>query len=219
VSWRLIATAALVAATVAGCGPAAPDYQGLWSTTPTPTTTTTSGAPLPLSQYLETVGVGGQTVAPDRLTDLTVTMPVPPGWQPYTNPNLAPGTRTIVKGDTYPSAMLLVFQLSGDFDTAEALKHADVDAELSQNFTKLNGSSDNFRGFPSSMIEGSYDLNGKRMHSYNRVVIATGKPPGPNVPGQKYLIQFTVTGFADQAAAEGPDVEAVIKGFNVAAAK
>jgi len=69
------------------------------------------------------------------------------------------------------------------------------------------------------MIEGSYDLNGKRMHSYNRVVIATGKPPGPNVPGQKYLIQFTVTGFADQAAAEGPDVEAVIKGFNVAAAK
>jgi hypothetical protein len=219
VTRRLIAGAALVAATVAGCWPAAPDYQGLWSTTPTPTTTTSSGAPVPLSQYLETVGVGGQTVAPDRLTDLTVTMPTPPGWHPYTNPNLAPGTRTIVKGNTYPSAMLLVFQLSGDFDAAEALKHADVDAELSQNFKKLNGSSDNFRGFPSSMIEGSYDLNGKRMHSYNRVVIATGKPPNPNTPGQKYLIQFTVTGFADQAAAEGPDVEAIIKGFTVAAAK
>ena len=28
------------------------------------------------------------------------------------------------------------------------------------------------------MIEGSYDLNGQRMHSYNRIVIATGAPPG-----------------------------------------
>jgi hypothetical protein len=219
VTRRLIATAALVAATVAGCGAAAPDYQSLWSTTATPTTAASTGAPVPISQYLASVEVGGQTVAPDKLTDLTVTMPVPPGWHPYTNPNLAPGTRTIVKGDTYPTAMLLVFQLSGDFDAAEALKHADVDAELSENFKKLNGSSDNFRGFPSSMIDGSYDLNGKRMHSYNRIVIATGKPAKPDAPGQKYLIQFTVTGFADQAANDGPDVEAIIKGFTVAAAK
>ena len=211
----LVAAAALVAATVSGCGPAAPDYQSLWSTTPVPTTTSTTGAPVPISQYLETVGVTGQTVAPDRLTDLTVTLPMPAGWQPYTNPNLAPGTRTIVKGSSYPSAMLLIFQLSGDFDVAEALKHANADAELSQNFKRLNGSDQNFRGFPSSMIEGSYDLNGKRMHSYNRIVIATGKPPAPGTPGQKYLIQFTVTGFADQAQADGPDVEGVIKGFDV----
>jgi hypothetical protein len=219
VTRRLIATAALVAATVSGCGPAAPDYQSLWSTTPTPTTTQPTGAPVPISQYLETVGVTGQTVAPDRLTDLTVTLPVPAGWHPYTNPNLAPGTRTIVKGTTYPSAMLLIFQLSGDFDVAEALKHADADAELSENFKRLNASDQNFRGFPSAMIEGSYDLNGKRMHSYNRIVIATGKPLAPGTPGQKYLIQFTVTGFADQAQADGPDVEAVIKGFDVAVPK
>jgi Probable lipoprotein LpqN len=221
VTRRLIAAGALVAATVSGCGPAAPDYQSLWSTAaaPTSTTTPTTGPPVPLSQYLETVGVNGRPVAPDRLTDLTVTMPMPAGWHPYTNPNLATGTRTIAKGDTYPTAMLLVFELSGDFDVAEALKHADADAELSQNFKKLNGSSDNFRGFPSSMIEGSYDLNGRRMHSYNRIVIATGKPPSPDAPGQKYLIQFTVTGFADQAQAEGPDVEAIIKGFTVAATK
>ena len=217
----MIATVALVAATSAGCGPAAPDYQGALVDHPRRHhDDDETGAPVTaLRSTSRPSASSGQTVAPDRLTDLTVTMPVPPGWHPYTNPNLAPGTRTIVKGDTYPTAMLLVFQLSGDFDVAEALKHADVDAELSQNFTKLNGSSDNFRGFPSSMIEGSYDLNGKRMHSYNRVVIATGKPPSPNVPGQKYLIQFTVTSFADQAAADGPDVEAVIKGFTVAAAK
>ena len=98
------------------------------------------------------------------------------------NANLAPGTRTIAKGDTYPTAMLMVFQLDGDFDVAEALKHADVDAEMSENFKKLNGSTTDFRGFPSSMIEGSYDLNGQRMQSYNRIVIATGKPAQPGAP-------------------------------------
>ena len=62
------------------------------------------------------------------------------------------------------------------------------------------------------MIEGSYDLNGSRMHSYNRIVIATGAPPA----NQRYLVQFTVTGYAEKAAAEAPDIEAIIGGFNVA---
>ena len=197
---------------VAGCGAQSPDYTSLLTTTTSakPTETTT---PVPISQYLESAGVVGQPVAPDKLTDLTVTMPRPKGWEQYSNPRFAPGTRVIAKGDTYPTAMLMVFQLSGgDFDPKKALEHADADAELSQNFKKLNGSSDDFKGFPSSMIEGSYDLNGRRMHSYNRVVLATGSPPA----NQRYLIQFTVTGYADKAEAEAPDIEAVIAGFNVA---
>jgi hypothetical protein len=67
------------------------------------------------------------------------------------------------------------------------------------------------------MVEGTYDLNGQRMQSYNRVVVATGTPVRKNLPGQKYLIQLTVTGFAAQAQAEGPDVEAIIRGFQVRA--
>ena len=86
--------------------------------------------------------------------------------------------------------MLMVFKLTGDFDVKEAIKHGNADAELSENFKRLNASIDNFKGFPSSMIEGSYDLNGARMHSYNRIVIATGAPPA----NQRYLVQFTVTG-------------------------
>jgi hypothetical protein len=62
------------------------------------------------------------------------------------------------------------------------------------------------------MIEGSYDLNGQRMHSYNRIVVPTGGPPA----NQRYLVQFTVTGYAEKAAEQGPDIEAVIGGFNVA---
>ncbi len=168
---------------------------------------------MPISQYLESAGVVGQPVPPDKLTDLTITMPRPKGWEQYSNANLAPGTRVIAKGDTYPTAMLMVFALSGgDFDPKKAIGHGNADAELSENFRQLNASTDNFKGFPSSMIEGSYDLNGRRMHSFNRIVIATGSPPA----NQRYLIQFTVTGYADKAQAEAPDIEAVIAGFNVA---
>ncbi len=209
----LLAVTAALALTISGCGAETPDYQSIWSTSATTTTATSeaAGQPVPISQYLESVGVTGGPVAPDKLTDLTVSFVTPAGWHRYENTNLSPGTRMIAKGDTYPTAMLMVFKLTGDFDVNEAIKHGYVDAELSQNFKRLNASTDNFRGFPSSMIEGSYDLNGERMHSYNRIVIATGAPPANN----RYLIQFTVTGYADKAAEEGPDIEAVIKGFNV----
>lgn len=206
----------MVALAVAGCGPSAPDYRSIWSTTTSATPTSTE-KPISISTYFENIGVTGAPVAPDKLTDLTVVVPSPPGWQPYVNANLSPGTRTIAKGDTYPTAMLLVFQLDGDFDTGEALRHADGDAKLSQDFTQLNASADNFRGFPSAMIEGTYNLNGQRMQSYNRVVIATGTPARPGLPGQRYLVQLTVTAFADQAQADGPDIEAIIKGFTVKA--
>lgn len=212
---RVIAAAAVLVAAVSGCGTDPPDYQSIWSTSATTTTTTSTDAPVPISEYLESVGVTGGPVAPDKLTDLTVTFVTPRGWHPYENTNMAPGTRMIAKGDTYPTAMLLVFKLTGDFDAKEAVKHGDADAQLSQNFKQLNASTDNFRGFPSSMIEGSYDLNGARMHTYNRIVIATGAPPA----NQRYLVQFTVTGYAEKAAEEAPDIEAIIKGFNVVVPK
>ena len=142
-------------------------------------------------------------------------MPRPKGWSQYNNPNFAPGTQMIAKNDTYPTAMVMVFKLTGEFDVNEAVKHGDDDAELSQNFKRLNASTDSFHGFPSSMIEGSYDLNGRRMHSYNRIVIATGAPPA----NQRYLVQFTVTGYAERAAQEAADIEAVIGGFDVAVPK
>ena len=220
---RWAVTAALVIIAVAGCGEKSADYTSLLSTTTTTPTTTTTDTPVPVAAYLERVGVTGETVAPDKLTDLTVTLPSPPGWQPYRNPNLAPGTRVIAKGDTYPTAMLMVFKLNGDFDVNEAIQHGYADAEMSQNFKRLNASNENWRGFPSSMIEGSYDLNGRRMHSYNRIVFATGSPQQPNVAGQaappkqRYLVQLTVTGYAEKAAEEAPDIESIIRGFNVAA--
>jgi hypothetical protein len=210
---RWATAVALVVLAATGCGAETPDYHSVWSTSSaTPTPTPTTGAPVPLAKFLQDAGVNGESVAPDKLTDLTVTMPRPKGWQGYSNPNFAPGTQMIAKGDTYPTAMLVVVRLNGPFDVNEAIKHGYVDAELSQNFKRLNASTDNWHGFPSSMIEGSYDLNGRRMHSYNRIVIPTGAPP----TNYRYLVQFTVTGYAEKAAEEAPDIEAVIKSFTVA---
>jgi Probable lipoprotein LpqN len=208
------ALALLAAVAVSGCGAETPDYQSVWRTSATaaaaPTTTDT---PVPIAAYLDSIGVTGEPVPADKLTDLTVRIPTPAGWQPYTNARFEPGTRVIANGETYPIAMLIVYRLSGDFDVAKALSHADADAELSENFKRLNASDANYHGFPSSMIEGSYDLNGQRMQSYNRVVIATGAPPAK----QRYLVQLTVTSFADEAQKYGKDVEQIISGFTVAA--
>ena len=199
-------------ALLTGCGANTPDYQSILSTTTTATTSNTA-KPEPISEYLQSVGVTGEPVRPDKLTDLAVTLLRPPGWEKYSNSNLAPGTQDIAKGDTYPTAMLMVFKLNGNFDVAEAIRHGYADAELSQNFKRLNASTADFRGFPSAMIEGSYDLNGTRMHSYNRIVFATGSAPA----NQRYLVQLTVTTYADQAAAQAADVESVIAGFILAA--
>ncbi|WP_163760477.1 LpqN/LpqT family lipoprotein [Mycobacterium botniense] len=198
-----------------GCEPKTPDYQSIWTTTTTTASSTSTGTttPVPFGQYLNNLGVAGEQVAPDTLTDLTVSMPTPPGWAKYSNPNVPPATEVIAKGGPYPNAMLSVFKLRGDFDAADAVKHGFDDAELAENFKRLDASTADFRGFPSAMIQGSYDLGGKRLHSWSRIVIATGAPPA----SQRYLVQLTITSLADQAYAQASDVEAIIAGFTVAA--
>jgi hypothetical protein len=144
------------------------------------------------------------------LTALTVTLPRPPGWTTYSNPNFSPGTEAIAKNNTYPTAIVMVFKLDGNFDVPADMKHANDDAHLATGFTELNSSEQDFMGFPSSMIEGSYEHLGTRLHTYNRVVI----PVTPKF--DRYLVQFTVTTRADQAAAAAPDIGKVIEGFSVA---
>jgi Probable lipoprotein LpqN len=196
-----------------GCGPKAPDYQSIWTTKTTTTTPTATETPVPFAQYLEANGVSGEQVAPDKLTDLTVSIPTPPGWQKVDKPNIPPATEMIAKGGSFPTAMLTVFKLRGDFDAAELVKHGNADAALAENFKQLDASTAAFHGFPSSMIEGSYDLSGKRLHTFNRMVIATGSSPDH----QRYLVQLAVTSLANQAVPDAAAIEAIIGGFTVAA--
>jgi probable lipoprotein LpqN len=214
---RAAAVALCLTALLVGCGPKAPDYQSMWTSANTMTTTATAPTstepPVPFSQYLESLGVSGEQVAPDTLTDLTVSIPTPPGWEKVDKPNVTPTTELIAKHGTYPTAMLMVFTLTGDFDAADVVKHGYADAQLAQNFTQLDASTANFHGFPSAVIQGDYDLKGTRLRGFNRIVIATGSPP----THQRYLVQLTITSLANQAVPEAADVEAIITGFTVAA--
>ena len=139
-------------------------------------------------------------------------IPTPPGWEKVDKPTIAPTTETIAKGGTFPTAMLLVFKLTGDFDAADLVKHGNADATLAENFKLLDASGADFHGFPSSMIEGSYDLGGQRMHTYNRIVVATVSAPDH----QHYLIQLAVSSLAEQAVPDATDIQAIIHGFTVA---
>ena len=208
---RIIAAALAVVAAGTACGAQTADYSSVWTTSANSTSATAvSTTPTPIAQYLAGVGVTGQQIPLDKVTDLTVTLPRPAGWTKYSNPNFSPGTEAVAKNNTYPTAMVMVFKLDGNFDIPAALEHADDDAELSKNFTRLNYSNDDFKGFPSSMIEGSYEHSGTRLHTYNRIVFpVTSK-------FDRFLVQFTVTTLAEQAAAAAPDVQKVIEGFSVA---
>lgn len=213
---RFAAAATITALTTAAvaCGPKTPDYSSVWTTSSTATTATTTDKPVPLSQYLNSIGVTGQQVAPNALTDLTVSIPTPPGWAPFTNPHITPETLILAKGGKYPTARLVVFKLNGDFDPAQVIKHGNDDTQLFENFKQLDVSMAPFNGFPSSMIQGSYNSeDGTRLHSWNRIVLPTGSPPGK----QHYLVQLTITGLADQAAAQSSDIDMIIHGFVVAA--
>ena len=168
---------------------------------------------MPFSQYLESNGISGTPVEPDTLTDLTVSIPTPPGWKRINRPNIPATTKLIAGADAFPNAMLIVFKLGGEFDAAELVKHGNDDARLAQNFKQLESSSADFDGFPSSMVEGSYNLGDQRLHTINRIVIAHGS----GEDADRYLIQLAVTSLADKAVADAVDVEAIIHGFTVAA--
>lgn len=209
-------TVAIAALTVSAtaCGPKAPDFGSILTTTSTTSVTPTpTERPVPLSQYMESIGVAGQQVAPDALTDLTVSIPTPPGWEPFSSPKITPETVLISKGAKYPTARLVVFKLRGDFDPAELVKHGNEDAQLFDDFNQLDASAADFNHFPSSMIQASYELDGMRLHTWNRIVIPTGPPPAR----QRYLVQLTITSLADEAVVHANDIETIIRGFVVAA--
>nr|WP_216638755.1 LpqN/LpqT family lipoprotein [Mycobacterium asiaticum] len=202
--------AALTLSSVA-CGPKTADYQSIWTTSSTTSTSPEpTEPPVPLSKYLEGEGVLGESVAPSELTDLTVSIPTPAGWKPRAGDPKGSKAVMISKGDNYPAALLVVFRLRGQFKPAEAIKHANAD--LPQGFHQLDASMADFNGFPSSMVQGTYELKSARMRSWNRVVLPTSAPPA----NQRYLVQLIITSLADQAVSESNDVEAIIRGFVVA---
>jgi Probable lipoprotein LpqN len=194
-------------ALVVGCSTEPTDYRAIWSSTSSSPPTTTQ-AKQSLSQYLQDKGIDGVPMTPQTLTELTVSMPRPPGWAVVTDPNQEAVFQIIRKTEVanfQPTAMLMVFKLNGGpFDVNEALKHA---------YEFPGAIEEPFNGMPSSKIEVTYtEAGGQKVHRYNRIVFATAKPP----TNQRYLVQFSVTTSADPAAEQDPDLLTIIKGFTVA---
>jgi hypothetical protein len=207
VTLRRIAIALSLLILVAACDTKPTDYRAIWSSTPT-TAPTTTGTPVPFSQYLQDKGVDGTPMTPQTLTEVTVSMPHPPGWSVVTDPDQPPAFEVIRKTAVaayQPTAALLVFKLTGnDFDVNDALKHA---------YEMPGAIQEPFNGMPSAKIEATYyDASRQEIHRYNRIAIATARPPA----NQRYLIQFSVSTLADPAQEQDPDVLAIIKGFTVA---
>jgi Probable lipoprotein LpqN len=202
---RLVLAIALLAL-VAGCSTEPTDYRAIWSSSSSPPTTTQ--APLSLSQFLQDKGIEGAPMTPQTLTELTVSIPHPPGWAVVTDPNEKAAFEILRKTavTTFQStALLMVFKLTGGpFDVNDALKHAyDMPGTIQEPFN----------GMPSARIEATYyTANGEKVHRYNRIVFATARPPA----NQRYLVQFSVTTSAEPAAEQDPDVLTIIKGFTVA---
>ena len=153
---RGIVVAAIPAFLLLGCAPESPDYQSLL---PSRATETATERPVPIAMYLQQQDVVGIPLTPKTLTELSVTMPRPPGWDKVQDPDQPAAFEVIRKTavDSYePTATLMVFKLLGKFDVSEAVKHGYADAELANRFVRLNASMDDFHGMPSAMIEGSY---------------------------------------------------------------
>ncbi|MFL0180653.1 MULTISPECIES: LpqN/LpqT family lipoprotein [unclassified Mycobacterium] len=215
-SLRLAAVAlacTAIVSTTSACGTKTPDYHSIWGNGSTPTTSSEPEAPVSVGRYLEDQGVAAEAVAPNAPTDLTVSIPTPAGWTKKENPMLPATTLVLGKGEKFPRAILSVVKLNGKFDSKEAIKHGVVDAQLSPNFRLLDASNEDYQGFPSSMVQGTYDMDGQRLHSWFRMVIATGSAPAE----QRYLVQLAVTAPAEEAPKDATDVEAIMKGFTVAA--
>ena len=203
---RRLAIALSLLVLVTACDTKPTDYRAIWSSTSA--TPTTTQEPVSFTQYLQQQGVDGVAMTPQTLTELTVSMPQPPGWAMVTDPALPPAFEVIRKTAVaayQPTAVLLVFKLTGaNFDVNEALKHA---------YDMPGAIQELFNGMPSARIEATYvDATKQQLHRYNRIVIATGRPPA----NQRYLVQFSVSTLADPGQEQDPDVLTIIKGFTVA---
>lgn len=208
-----VAVATLAMSAVA-CGPKSPDFQSILSTSPTTSAvSTTTEVPVPLWKYLESVGVTGAPVAPSSLTDLTVSIPTPPGWAPMKNPNITPNTEMIAKGESYPTAMLMVFKLhqvallgrrcaGWEDDPVPGVQSPAVQVITALNHRGRKPVEVCRRGVQFGEVRRQPGIGSAMLERFGDI----------EVP-----VQLTITSLANEAVKHASDIEAIIAGFVVAA--
>ncbi|OAT66877.1 hypothetical protein AWB85_14700 [Mycobacteroides immunogenum] len=209
-------SAALAAAAVAsfamiGCGSQNP-AQPAGSSSSTPESTAPAAKPISMNEYLHSIGIKVTPVSPESPANVRIDVPLPQGWESLgaldpayliaDKPSGADQGRT-------PSAVAYLIKLEGPLDAREIItEHGFADAQNTQSFRKIASSLDDFQGYPSAAIEGTYDNQNVRVHAWNRDVIV---PDGP----LHYLVQFTVTTTEAQTSALSPDIAELTGGLKI----
>jgi hypothetical protein len=178
---------------------------------PAPTITpATSGT---LTEFFKQHNVGMLPQKAAGFTALNLVLPMPRGWSVVPDPNV-PDAFTVLAdrlgGDgLYTSnAQLTVYKLVGDFDPKDAISHGFIDSQQLSNWQATDASMNDFGGFPSSLIEGTYRENDMTLNTSRRHVIV-------NAPDARYLVSLFVTTAANQVVATADATDAIVNGFKV----
>ncbi|MGV0748185.1 LpqN/LpqT family lipoprotein [Mycolicibacter minnesotensis] len=165
-----------------------------------------------LRDYFAAKKVQLQPQQPAGFNAFNITLPMPAGWSHVPDPNVPDAFAVIAdrrSGSLYtPNAQVVVYRLDGQFDPKEAITHGFVDSQTLMAWQTTNASLNDFNGFPSSIIEGTYrdadmTLNTSRRH----VIVPTDDTA--------YLVSLTVTTGAGRAIGTAPATDGIINGFRV----
>lgn len=145
-------------------------------------------------------------------TAFNITLPMPAGWTHVPDPNVPDAFAVIADrrgGSLYtPNAQVVVYRLAGQFDPKEAITHGFVDSQKLMAWQTTNASLDDFDGFPSSVIEGTYRDADMTLNTSRRHVIVPADDAA-------YLVSLTVTTGAGRAVGNAPAIDAIVNGFHV----
>ncbi|UVO11695.1 LpqN/LpqT family lipoprotein [Mycobacterium sp. SVM_VP21] len=165
-----------------------------------------------MRDYFAAKKVQLQPQQPAGFNAFNITLPMPAGWSHVPDPNVPDAFAVIADrrgGSLYtPNAQVVVYRLDGQFDPKEAITHGFVDSQTLMAWQTTNASLNDFNGFPSSIIEGTYrdadmTLNTSRRH----VIVPTDDTA--------YLVSLTVTTGAGRAIGAAPATDGIINGFRV----
>lgn len=89
------------------------------------------------------------------------------------------------------NAVLMVWRLSLPVDPRAVMRCAYTDSRRLEDWVELGGDSEDYDGFPSAEISGTYSYAGLSLWMSTRYLVAS-------TPTGQYLLQLTVTTFADE---------------------
>ncbi|BAX99086.1 hypothetical protein MSTE_03788 [Mycobacteroides stephanolepidis] len=166
-----------------------------------------------LDEYLTSHGVRAAVQTRADISDFGIGMQQPPHWY-VTREHQLPNTYVVVSNTDavdqsfVPNAVLIVHRLTGDFSQEEAIRRGSVDTERYDGFVLESEKVEDFQHGLSSVISGTYNDQGKRLHVVNRYVLAT-------VHDTRYLILNTITTTADQFPSLSGDVKYFDEGIKI----